>query len=177
MTDAPYENGYLHLFHTLSLFASRVLREGGSLVCMMGQLYLPQVLDDLSMHLRYHWVIATLVGGRQTLLKGRRIFAAYKPMLWFTKGNYRGHAIQDVIRSDRYDKNYHDHGQCESEFAEIIKRLTEGGDTVLDCFVGGGTTAAAALKLGRRIIGIDIEQKHIEITRRRIAGIKLGGTI
>ena len=177
LTDAPYESGYLHLFAPLSLFASRVLRDGGSLVCMMGQAYLPQVLNDLSMHLRYHWVIAVLVDGRQTLLKARRIFAAHKSMLWFVKGSYRGHAIQDVVRSDRYDKNYHDHGQCESEFLEVIKRLTEDGDTVLDCFVGGGTTAAAALKLGRRIIGIDIEQKHIEITRRRIAGIKLGGTI
>jgi len=176
LTDAPYENSYLHLFEPLSLFASRVLRDGGSLVCMMGQAYLPQVLNDLSMHLRYHWVIAALVDGRQTLLRARRIFAAHKSMLWFVKGSYRGHAIQDVVRSDRYDKNYHDHGQCESEFSEIIKRLTEEGDTVLDCFVGGGTTAAAALKLGRRIIGIDIEQKHIEITRRRIAGIKLGGT-
>jgi hypothetical protein len=34
------------------------------------------------------------------------------------------------------------------------------------------------LKLGRRIIGIDIEQKHIEITRRRIESVlKLGGAI
>jgi site-specific DNA-methyltransferase (adenine-specific) len=145
---------------------------------MMGQSYLPQVLNDLSMHLRYHWVIAALVDGRQTLLKARRIFAAHKPMLWFVKGSYRGHAIQDVVRSDKYDKSYHDHGQCESEFSEVIKRLTEDGDTVLDCFVGGGTTAAAALKLGRRIIGIDIEKKHIEVTRRRIESVlKLCGAI
>jgi 16S rRNA G966 N2-methylase RsmD len=171
LTDAPYESGYLHLFEPLSLFAHRVLKDGGSLVCMMGQSYLPQVLNDLSAHLRYHWVIAVLVDGRQTLLKARRIFAAHKSMLWFVKGSYRGHAIQDVVRSDKYDKRYHDHGQCESEFSEVIKRLTEDGDTVLDCFVGGGTTAAAALKLGRRIIGIDIERKHIEITRRRIESV------
>jgi hypothetical protein len=145
-----YESAYLHLFKPLSLFASRVLRDGESLVCMMGQSYLPQVLNDLSMHLRYHWVIAALVDGRQTLLKARRIFAAHKPMLWFVKGSYRGHAIQDVIRSDKYDKTYHDHGQCESEFSEVIKRLTEDGDTVLDCFVGGGTTARFAEGCGSR---------------------------
>lgn len=124
LTDAPYESGYLHLFEPLSLFAHRVLKDGGSLVCMMGQSYLPQVLNDLSAHLRYHWVIAVLVDGRQTLLKARRIFAAHKSMLWFVKGSYRGHAIQDVVRSDKYDKRYHDHGQCESEFSEVIKRLT-----------------------------------------------------
>jgi hypothetical protein len=36
LTDAPYEREYLELFQPLSLFASRVLREGGSLVVMMG---------------------------------------------------------------------------------------------------------------------------------------------
>jgi DNA modification methylase len=34
--------------------------------------------------------------------------------------------------------------------------------------LGGGTTATAALKLGRRFIGIDIDRKHIETTLRRV---------
>ncbi len=171
LTDAPYEQSYLDVFKPLSLFANRVLKEGGSLVAMMGQSYLPQVLNDLSTNLRYHWIIATLLGRRRTLVKGRRVCVGYKPLLWFVKGGYRGHAIQDVIRSGMYDKNYHDHGQCESEFAEIIKRLTEDGDTVLDCFVGGGTTAVAAIKLRRKFVGIDINRKHIEVTRRRIESV------
>jgi hypothetical protein len=135
---------------------------------MMGQSYLPQVLNDLSAHLTYHWLIATLLGQRRTLIKCRRVRVGFKPMLWFVKGNYRGHAIQDVIRSDGSDKNFHHHGQSESEFGEVIKRLTEGGAMVLDPFVGGGSVAAAALMLGRKFIGIDINQKHIEITRRRV---------
>jgi hypothetical protein len=177
LTDAPYESGYLHLFEPLSLFANRVLKNGGSLVCMVGQSYLPQVLTDLSAHMRYQWIIAILLGRRRTLVKGRRVCVGYKPFLWFVKGSYRGHAIQDVIRSDGYDKEFHDHGQSESEFTEILKRLTEEGNTILDPFVGGGTTASAALNLGRRFIGIDIDKKHIETTRRRIADIKLGGAI
>jgi 16S rRNA G966 N2-methylase RsmD len=168
LTDAPYERAYLDLFKPLSLFASRVLRDGGSLVCMMGQSYLPQVLNDLSAHLTYHWLIATLLGQRRTLIKCRRVRVGFKPMLWFVKGNYRGHAIQDVIRSDGSDKNFHHHGQSESEFAEVIKRLTEGGAMVLDPFAGGGSVAAAALMLGRKFIGIDIDRKHVETTRRRV---------
>ena len=42
LTDAPYESRYLDLFEPLSLFASRVLRDGGSLIVMMGQSYLPR---------------------------------------------------------------------------------------------------------------------------------------
>jgi ParB family chromosome partitioning protein len=168
LTDAPYESKYLDLFEPLSLFANRVLRPGASLVCMMGQSYLPQVMNDLSAHLAYNWTIATLLGQRRTLIQARSVFAAYKPLLWFVKGKYRGPAVPDVIRSDGSDKNFHDHGQSKSEFAEMIKRLTEEGAMVLDPFVGGGNVAAAALMLGRKFIGIDINQKHIEITRRRV---------
>jgi adenine-specific DNA methylase len=135
---------------------------------------LPQVLNDLSAHLTYHWIIATLLGQRRSLIKARRVFAGYKPMLWFTQGNYRGHAIPDVIRSAGSDKNFHHHGQSESEFAEVIKSLTEDGASVLDPFVGGGSVAAAALRLGRKFTGIDIDRKHIEITRRRIEGLAKG---
>jgi predicted RNA methylase len=60
------------------------------------------------------------------------------------------------------------------EFAEVIKRLTEDGSTVLDPFVGGGCVVAAALMLGRKFIGIDIDRKHIEGTRRRIEGVANG---
>ena len=168
LTDAPYERRYLDLFEPLSLFASRVLSDGGSLIVMMGQSYLPQVMNDLSAHLQYHWIIATLLGQRRTLIQSRRVCVGFKPMLWFTKGSYRGHAIQDVIRSAGSDKKFHDHGQSESEFVEVIKRLSDEGSTMLDPFVGGGSVAAAALMLGRNFVGIDIDRRHIEITRRRI---------
>ena len=89
----------------------------------------------------------------------------FKPSFELRSRTYRGHAIQDVIRSNDSDKNLHDHGQSESEFSEVIKRLTDEGSTALDPFAGGGSVAAAALKLGRKYTGIDIERKHIETTR------------
>jgi hypothetical protein len=173
LTDAPYEREYLEVFEPLSLFASRVLRDGGSLVVMMGQSYLPQVLNDLGAHLEYQWIIATLLGQRRTLTYSRRVCVGYKPMLWFVKGSYRGPTVPDVIRSAGSDKRFHDHGQSESEFVEVIKRLTEDGSTVLDPFVGGGSVAAATLMLRRKFVGIDIDRGHIETTRRRIEEVML----
>jgi DNA modification methylase len=41
-------------------------------------------------------------------------------------------------------------------------------DTILDPFMGSGTTGIAALKLGRRFIGIEIEPKYFDIACRRI---------
>ncbi len=42
------------------------------------------------------------------------------------------------------------------------------GQTILDPFMGSGTTGVAAVKLGRRFIGIEIEPKYFDIACRRI---------
>ena len=47
----------------------------------------------------------------------------------------------------------------------IILRYSKVGDTVLDQFVGGGTTAVEAKLTGRNFIGIDINSKAVEISK------------
>lgn len=46
---------------------------------------------------------------------------------------------------------------------------SEDGDTVVDPFMGSGTAARAAKDLGRRFIGIEIEERYCEIAVRRLA--------
>jgi site-specific DNA-methyltransferase (adenine-specific) len=50
----------------------------------------------------------------------------------------------------------------------FIKLFTKPGDVVLDPFVGSGTTAVAAKRLGRHWLGIDLEPAYCEIAERRI---------
>ena len=45
---------------------------------------------------------------------------------------------------------------------------------ILDPFVGSGTTAVAAKKLGRKFIGIDINREYIEIALKRLENIEKG---
>lgn len=49
-----------------------------------------------------------------------------------------------------------------------IKLLTEPNDIILDCFIGSGTTAIAAISEGRRYIGIDKEDKSVKISKEAI---------
>lgn len=49
-----------------------------------------------------------------------------------------------------------------------IKHSTNPGDTVLDCFMGSGTTGVACRNLDRNFIGIEIDQKYFDIAKRRI---------
>ena len=50
----------------------------------------------------------------------------------------------------------------------IILACTKEGDTVLDPFVGSGTTSVIAKKMGRNSIGIEKEKKYIEIIQKRL---------
>lgn len=55
----------------------------------------------------------------------------------------------------------------------FIKLFTQPGDVVLDPFVGSGTTALAAIKLGRHFVGIDINPEYVDISNQRISESQL----
>jgi DNA modification methylase len=68
-----------------------------------------------------------------------------------------------TINSDEY----HDHPtQKPIKLMRKLVRRTSG--VVLDPFMGSGTTGVAAVKLGRKFIGIEIEPKYFDIACRRI---------
>jgi DNA modification methylase len=49
-----------------------------------------------------------------------------------------------------------------------VDRLPSDAQSVLDPFMGSGTTGVACAKLGRKFIGIEIEPKYFDIACRRI---------
>lgn len=55
--------------------------------------------------------------------------------------------------------------------SRLIRMFTDPGDTVLDCFVGSGTTAVAARRLGRRFIGIDLDPGYCDLARSAVSRV------
>ena len=55
----------------------------------------------------------------------------------------------------------------------VIRLLTEPGDLVLDCFLGSGTTAVAAIREGRRFTGIELEKKYVAVANKQIKKARL----
>lgn len=51
----------------------------------------------------------------------------------------------------------------------VIRMFSFSGDTVLDPFIGSGTTCVSAISLGRRAIGVDINPQYIELAKRRVS--------
>jgi DNA modification methylase len=75
------------------------------------------------------------------------------------------HAIQHSAPSD----NHHPTPKPDSLMLWLVKGCSSESDTILDPFAGSGTTLRAAKDLGRKAIGIEIEEKYCEIAARRCA--------
>lgn len=81
-------------------------------------------------------------------------------------------ALSSVIRSSRNGQSWitveaqHSHAKP----LDIVRSLIDfcGSDLVLDPFMGSGTTLRAAKDLGRKAIGIEIEERYCEIAANRL---------
>jgi DNA modification methylase len=96
------------------------------------------------------------------------------------KRNRKGLAITDVWKdidpAQKWGKGKVEHTGFDTEKPEallerIIKASSNPDDIVLDCFIGSGTTAAVAQKLGRRWIGCDINKGAVQLTSSRLQKI------
>lgn len=95
--------------------------------------------------------------------KGVKIFGSYD-----TKRTYY------VTATNQKEKKLYDHPTVKP--VEILENLilnsTAGvGCTVLDPFMGTGSTGVAAKKLGRDFIGIELDSKHFNTATRRIEAL------
>lgn len=75
--------------------------------------------------------------------------------------------IPDVINADRTG-NFDHPTEKPSGLLRILIEANEG-ETILDPFMGSGTTLRAAKDLGRKAIGIEIEPKYVEIAIKRLS--------
>ena len=79
-------------------------------------------------------------------------------------------SVWSIPLTPQYEKIHGKHPTQKPE--ELLRRIiassTSAGDTILDPFNGSGTTGAVAHKLGRKYIGIDMDEGFLEITKKRI---------
>lgn len=66
------------------------------------------------------------------------------------------------------DTRYHPTQKPETLMMWVLVNYTQPGDTILDPFMGSGTTGVACIKTGRKFIGIEIDPTYFAIAQRRI---------
>ena len=75
---------------------------------------------------------------------------------------------QQGFITDSKDKRYHP-TQKPTELLEfLIREYTNPGDTVLDPFMGSGSTGVACVNTGRKFIGMELDPVYFEVAKRRI---------
>lgn len=102
--------------------------------------------------------------------------SCYNKITYFD-GNYDGlyypKTIIDIpVEKDfrQYNKNIQKHPTQKSVavLSYLVKTYTDAGNAVLDLFMGSGSTGVAAVKHGRKFIGIEQDQKWFDVACKRI---------
>lgn len=170
ITDPPYPEKYLHLYEQLSKFANDKLKPSGFCVAYAGQYFLPEVIERMNKSLIYYWVFCLYHKGGTKIVHGRYIMNRWKPILIYQKEPVKkiDSVIQDYVISEQSEKQEHEWQQSISGISELIKYFSNIGDMILDPFVGGGTTLCCAVKLKRKCIGAEIDEKTYNIAKARL---------
>ena len=69
---------------------------------------------------------------------------------------------------DKFGKNLHDTEKPVRLMEILIENSSNENETVLDPFMGIGSTGVACQNLGRNFIGIEVDQRYYEIAKERI---------
>lgn len=94
------------------------------------------------------------------------ICVLHKDVLGKMRWNGGGHNL--VITANK-ENGPHRTMKPQSLMKRLVHWFSDDGETVLDPFMGIGSTLVAAKELGRRAIGIEIEERYCEIAAKRLA--------
>jgi len=98
-------------------------------------------------------------------------FAGFNPVLFYGKDPRDGKGQSSVMTTLTGPPSCVEH-PCSKPYVAMtwmVAKATLDGETVLDPFMGSGTTLVAAKNLGRKAIGIEIEERYCEIAAKRLS--------
>jgi site-specific DNA-methyltransferase (adenine-specific) len=173
--DGPEANT---LFRAVLPELSRVLKPGGCCCCCCcgggpdpqfarWSLWLDEVFDFKQMVV---WDKGPMGMGWHYRRSYETVLVATKPgaaCRWYDTS----HKVENVIRARKIipRSDQHPTEKPVTLAAHFIRLHTQRGDTVLDPFVGSGTTGVACAQLGRDFIGIELSEEYCRMAERRIA--------
>lgn len=163
--------GLTWLLRAVASESLRLVKPSGSLLVFCDWRMLASLQPAIeSAGLRYQGLVAW-DKGRMGLGCGFR--PQHELILHYTMGSpkYHDRSTSNVIRCARVTKTDRQHQTQKPE--ELLRRLIgvvcPRGGTVLDPFMGSGTTGVACVQSGRRFVGIEKDSGYYKIAVRRIA--------
>lgn len=115
---------------------------------------------------------AWIIGWHKPAAMGRSPFGAcnWEPVLFWGKAKPDQRGTDVVLAGILPEKAVEGHPCPKPERWGIglVQLLTDPGETILDPFMGTGTTLIAAQRLGRHAIGIEIDERYCEMAANRL---------
>ena len=175
----------------------RVLKDGGAL-WVIGSYHNILRLGTSIQNLGF-WILNDIIWHKTNPMpnfRGTRFTNAHETLLWCTtsrkaKYTFNYQNLKELnegkqMRSDwhipicsgkerlREDNNQRSHPTQKPEalLYRIMVSSTNKGDTILDPFLGSGTTAVMAKKLQRNFIGFEQDQDYIKLAKKRLKNIQ-----
>lgn len=92
-------------------------------------------------------------------------------VLWFANGGRCHNRYKDRLDSALHstkDEFEHPSPKEVTHYEQLVRMFSVEGATILDPFMGSGTTGVACVQLGRNFIGIEIDPTYYAIAEKRI---------
>lgn len=177
ITDFPYPYEFIDTVSSLGKIAFRCLKPGGLLITYSSY-YVPEVIQRLTDEgMEYFWMMIVRHTGSKATVHTYNVRVNFKPIFIFVKPPINksakpygvGHQWDDILEGSGSEKDAHPWQQSLDECKTLFTTFTEPGQIILDPFAGGGTTLIAGNELKRKMIGIEIDKKYIDVINERIS--------
>ena len=150
----------------------RVLKDGGHIYINTDWRTYPFLYPII---LKYFEVRNLIIWDYEWIKCGNFYRFSHEFIIFGTKGNSCrkfGQGQRDVWRIKPVNftsKNKYHPSEKPVELCEkMILNSSKEGDTVLDCFMGSGSTGVACMNTGRNFIGCEIDEKYFKVAEKRI---------
>ena len=170
ITDPPYGVGYAPWDSDIpsQLFLDECLRISRGPILMFGSP--ARLLDFAHFSPRPDRVLVWAPGFTLSHARADGLAYRYHPIyVWRIVKPPKGTISWDVLKDNTECGNWWEHMATKPESLMVKLVSAYGGESVLDPFMGSGTTGVACAQLGRDFIGIEIDPDYCEIARKRMA--------
>jgi site-specific DNA-methyltransferase (adenine-specific) len=148
----------------------RILRKNRCCFCFFEAKHLALIDIFFRRYTSYH-IREYVVWDKQHIGMGYGFRKRHEMILVLEKGKptYNSAALPNVLTCARVSTSDHPHTKPVALLETLIGHTTTHGDVVLDPFLGSGTTAVAAKRLQRTFIGIECDDRFVQIARQRLS--------
>ena len=194
LTDPPYNIARDNNFHTMGRAGidfgewdkeadilsyitevARILKKGGSFVVFSAWANLGEIKNEAErVGLETKDMIRFIKSNPMPRNRDRRYITDYECAVWFVKPkakwtfNRQAEGYERPLFTCAIAKGLHPTQKPLYLMEQLIKIHSNENDTILDCFMGSGTTGVACKNLNRNFIGIELDKEYFEIAKQRI---------